>query len=122
MGMGKIENFYDLEAWKKAHELAIAIYKLTRGFPKEERFELVAQMRSSVSSVGANIAEGFGRFHYKDKQKFYYNARGSCYETQNHLLLAKSLEYAGNEEIDKLFRKSEDVARLVNGLIRSTGE
>ena len=91
--MGEVKNFYDLIAWKKGHELTLGIYQATKRFPGEEQYGIVIQMRRAASSVTANIAEGFGRFHFKDKVRFYYQARASTTEVQNFLLLAKDLDY-----------------------------
>ncbi|MDO8617496.1 MAG: four helix bundle protein [Candidatus Uhrbacteria bacterium] len=119
--MTKVEKYTDLETWKRAHWFTIEIYKMTKLFPKEERFGLTDQSRRSASSIGANIAEGFGRYHFKDKNKFYYQARGSLFEIQNHLHLAKDLSCISQKEFDTLFLESQDLGRLINGLIRSTG-
>lgn len=78
----KIKEFYDLDIWQKAHKLVIGLYALTKGFPEDERFGLVSQIRRSAVSITANIAEGFGRYRYKDKVNFYYHSRGSVSETQ----------------------------------------
>ena len=105
----KIKNFYDLDAWKKSHILSIEIYKLTENFPKEEIYGVVSQLRRAVSSVGANIAEGFARFHFKDKTRFYYQARGSAAEVQNFLLLAKDLNYIELDKCKKLGTNTKEV-------------
>jgi hypothetical protein len=55
-----MRNYEDLQVWQKAHDLTLAIYKETRGFPSDERFGLTSQMRRSGASIGANIAEGAG--------------------------------------------------------------
>jgi len=115
----KIRNFYDLNAWKKAHGFALEIYKVTRKFPKEELYGVISQLRRAASSVSANIAEGFSRFHYNDKIRFYHNSRGSISETQNFLFLARDLSYLTEKEFKCLFPLSEEVSKLTNGLIRS---
>jgi len=114
-----IKNFYDLDAWNKGHSLVLEIYDVTKNFPREEIYGIVSQLRRAASSITANIAEGFARFHFKDKAKFYYNARGSASEVQNFLLLARDLKYVSVENCDKLNEKSSEVSRLINGLIRS---
>jgi len=114
-----IKDFVDLEAWKLAHKLALEVYKITQKFPKEEIYGITSQIRRSSSSVGANIAEGFGRYHFKDKMKFYYQARGSNVETQNFLLLSKDLGLITEDGYDKLNKMCADVNKLLNGLIRS---
>jgi four helix bundle protein len=115
----KINNFYELDAWKKGHELVLAIYRSTKSFPKDELYGVVSQLRRAVSSITANIAEGFARFHFKDKVRFYYQARGSIAEVQNFLFLARDLEYITKEQDKELREQADDVSRLINGLIRS---
>lgn len=116
----KIKNFYDLNVWQDAHKLAIEIYKITKNFPKEEQFGLVSQMRRAASSVTANIAEGFGRFHYKEKIKFYQQSRGSAVELQDHIFLSQDLSYMAKEKARDLFQRTDIVMKELNGLIRST--
>lgn len=115
----KIQNFYDLDVWKNAHELTLEIYKITKTFPKEELYGIISQLRRSTFSITANIAEGFARYHFKDKIKFYHQARGSIAEVQNFLLLAKDLDYIDLETCRVLGEKSKKVMQLINGLIRS---
>jgi len=115
-----IKKFYDLDGWKRGHKLALEIYKLTKEFPKEEQYGITSQLRRAVSSITANIAEGFARYHYKDKIRFYYQARGSAAEVQNFLLLAKDLGYISLEICGRLGEETNQTIKLINGLIRST--
>ncbi len=115
----KIQNFYDLDAWRKAHELTMEIYRITKKFPKDELYGVVSQLRRAASSITANIAEGFARYHFKDKVRFYHQARGSSAEVQNFLLLVKDLAYIDLEICKVLSDKSQQVMQLINGLIRS---
>jgi four helix bundle protein len=115
----KIKDFNDLEVWKKANSFAIRIYTITKGFPKDERFGLTDQIRRAASSIGANIAEGFGRFHTKDKIRFFYNSRGSISECMNHLYLAKGLNYLNEDVTDELLGEMDQVKMMLKGLIRS---
>ena len=114
-----IKNFYDLDAWKKSHELVLKIYKITNDFPKEEKYGIISQLRRAASSISANIAEGFSRYHFKDKIRFYYQARGSLTEVQNFLILSRDLNYISREDFEDLGKKTKDIAKLINGLIRS---
>ncbi|MBS1528555.1 MAG: four helix bundle protein [Bacteroidetes bacterium] len=81
-------GFTDLEAWKKSRSLRNAISKLSKRFPQEEFYRLKDQIIRSSRSIGNNIAEGHGRFHYDDSKKFFINARGSASETIDHLIIA----------------------------------
>ncbi|NTV41002.1 MAG: four helix bundle protein [Candidatus Moranbacteria bacterium] len=112
-------HFYDLEVWKNANLLCIEIYKLTDGFPKRESYGIIDQMRRASSSVGANIAEGFGRFHYKEKINFYYTARGSSCEVQNFLFLSQDLGYLSKDDSRKIFIKYENLNKQINSFISS---
>ncbi|NMC51259.1 four helix bundle protein [Candidatus Kuenenbacteria bacterium] len=114
-----INNFYDLEAWKYSHILALEIYKITKLFPTDETYGITNQLRRAASSVGANIAEGFARYHFKDKTKFYYQARGSVAEVQNFLILSKDLEYINLETCKRLGELGNQTRQIINGLIRS---
>jgi four helix bundle protein len=120
--MATVMKFYDLDVWKDAHQLCIEIYKLTGTFPKTETYAIVDQMRRAASSVGANIAEGFGRYHYKDKIKFYYHSRGSACEVQNFLLLSKDLDYLGDAKTKELIEKYENLNKRINSFIKSVSE
>jgi four helix bundle protein len=117
-----IKNFYDLKVWRDAHEIALIIYKETKFFPKEEQFGMSSQIRRAASSVTANIAEGFGRFHYKDKIRFYLQARGSAVELQDHIFLSKDLSYLSPKSARDLFVKITIVIKELNGLIKKTGQ
>lgn len=115
----KIRSFTDLIAWKKGHALAVSIYKLTESFPHKETYSLTDQMRRSVTSISSNIAEGFSRQSRKEKLQFYYTAKGSLTELQNHLLIAKDVGYLAKEIFNTTAEKTIEVSKLLNGLIKS---
>lgn len=110
-------NFTDLRIWQKAHELTLRIYKLTAKFPKEERYGLVSQLRRAAVSVEANIAESHGRYHYADVVNFLLDSRGSIFEVQDELMIAKDLGYGEKSEIEKLIDEYSILARQVNRYI-----
>lgn len=118
----KIRNFTDLYAWKEGHKLALAIYKITRKFPKEEQFGLVAQLRRAAVSLTSNIAEGFGRRSYKDKAQFYSISLGSLYEIENQLLISKDINYVTQDDFSLLHPQLLTVNKILNGLIKSSRE
>lgn len=114
-----IKDFYDLDAWEHGHRFALEIYRVTKSFPKEELYGIVSQLRRASSSITANIAEGFERYHFNDKIRFYYQSRGSLAEVQNFLLLARDLSYIEEKVCYKLIEEAHQVRQLINGLIRS---
>ena len=73
-------DFTNMSVWKKAIELLLKIYEITKHFPAEEKFGLTSDMRRAVNSISHNFAEGFGRFEPRDKTRFYKISRGSRYE------------------------------------------
>ena len=112
-----MSDFTELDVWKKAHALVLEVYKLSVGFPREERFRLTDQLCRSASSIPANIAEGKGRNSRKEYVQFLYNARGSLEETKYHLIRAKDLNYLVPEYATKLMERYDEVGRMLNGLI-----
>lgn len=118
--MQRINKFTDLEAWKEAHNLVLLIYKVTEGFPKAEIYGLTSQLRRAAVSIESCIAEGFCRYHYKDRLNFYYDARGSVGEVQSQTITAKDLKFISKEDFEKVFTQAEKVGVILGGLIRST--
>lgn len=115
-----IKNFTDLEAWKESHKLTLLIYKTTKDFPKNEFFGLVSQLRRATISVESCIAEGFARFHYKDRLNFYFDARGSISEIESQTITSRDLGYINKERYQAIFDQAEKTGRILSGLIRST--
>ncbi|MFH1389404.1 MAG: four helix bundle protein [Candidatus Margulisiibacteriota bacterium] len=116
---GGIMEFTDLRVWQEAKELVLKTYKVTAKFPKAETYTLSDQLKRSTNSICANIAEGFNRFHAKDKIRFYYNARGSISESQSHLLISQDLNYLNKDEVDKLVQELTVVGVKLNNMIAS---
>ena len=110
--------FTQLDVWKKSHQATLEVYLKTRQFPKEERFVLSYQMRKAASSIGANIAEGYGRRAPKDKAHFYTVATGSAEELKNFLFLARDLGCM--KDIAPLYAVVEAVSSMLRRLIEST--
>lgn len=122
MSINKIQHFTHLFAWQKNHQLVLQVYNLTKKFPKDKLFGLVSQIRRAVSSITGNIAEGYGRYHYKDKTRFYTIARGSSAEVQNYLIIAKDLNFITDDEFDKIKVLSYEGYKLICGLMQSTNK
>jgi four helix bundle protein len=81
------KTFEDLEAWKAARALRVFVFRKVAPKLKDHReFDLLDQIKRSSRSVGNNIAEGHGRFHFRDNYRFCSNARGSLAETLDHLI------------------------------------
>ncbi len=115
----KIKSFEDLEVWRKAHELTLLIYRLTRAFPPDERFGLISQLRRASSSVAANIAEGYGRRTTKELLRSLRIANGEAEETRYFSLLSKDLSYMNQQEFDAVNQLCRSVSQLLSALGRS---
>ena len=114
----KIETFEDLIVWQKAHQLTLAVYRITKNFPEVERFGLISQIRRSSASICANIAEG----HTKTTQefvRFLEISRGSLQETKYHLILSRDLGYCSSLQFDSLWNSSNEVGKMIYSLIKS---
>ena len=118
MSQENIRTFEDLECWKACRDLRNFVRrKIVPVLPKEEIFRLADQLIRSARSTTANIAEGYGRYHYLDNAKFSSNSRGSCWEVLDHLITA-------NDEClisDDLLCEGRDLVnravKLINGYI-----
>ena len=118
--MNKIVKFTDLDVWQEAHKLTLLVYKITAKFPKSELYGLTSQLRRAVISIESCIAEGFCRFHYKDRLNFYYDARGSVGEVESQMIDAKDLKFIQKADFELTWKKTEKVGVILSGLIRST--
>ena len=121
-GLKRIRDFTDLETWRFARRLRIEVYRISRGFPKNETFGLASQIRRAAVSVTANIAEGFGRYSYQENIQFCRQSRGSVYELRDHFTTALDAGYITKEQYSVLDRQTISVTKLINGYIRSTKE
>ena len=113
------ETFEDLKCWQSAFRLKQRIRKeVIPNFPKEERYELTSQLVRATRSSTANIAEGWGRFHFLESRKFYFNARGSQAEVLDHLMEAKDCSYISSELYKSLRADVIESIKILNGYIR----
>ena len=111
-----VRTYKELVARHKGMALVKAIYALVTQFPKVEQYRLVDQLTRAAVSVPSNIAEGFGRVANKDFAHFLSQARGSLFEVETQLLIAKDLGFVGDVEPE--LELSSELGRILNGLIR----
>ncbi|HVP10308.1 MAG TPA: four helix bundle protein [Phycisphaerae bacterium] len=113
-----MENFRDLQVWQKAHQLTLAIYKLTKAFPKEELYGLTSQMRRCCVSIPSNIAEGCGRHGDAELGRFLQIAMGSANELEYQTLLARDLGFIDAACYEPLPQKVIEVKCMLASLIQ----
>ncbi len=114
-----MRDFRKLNVWKKAHELTLEIYQLTRKFPKEELYGITNQIRRAAVSIPNNIAEGCGRDSEKELQRFSTIAMGSASEVEYLLLLSYDLKYLLKTEYQILNEKIIEVKKMLSRFIIS---
>jgi four helix bundle protein len=110
-------SFEEMPLWRRAHGLAVQVHEVTASFPKQEVYGLTSQVRRAAVSVPANVAEAFGRYHYRDKLRFYYNGRGSAYEVKSHLLYARDVGYVDGDLLHELVEELDGVVHELNKVI-----
>jgi four helix bundle protein len=99
--------------------LAVDVYQATSRFPADERFGLVSQARRAVTSIPANIAEGWGRGSTKEYIQFLVIARGSLMELETHLILSNRLHFLADETYTLLQSEISQVGKMLNALVTS---
>lgn len=111
-----IRSFEDLECWKACRNLRIFIAEdVIPRLPKEERYRLGDQLLRAARSSTANLAEGYGRFHYMDNAKFCSNARGSCWEVLDHLITGTDEKLLSDELLARGREFVGEAVKLLNG-------
>ena len=113
------QDYRDLLVWKKAIELTVCIYRLTRTFPQDERYGLSSQMRRASVSIASNIAEGRGRLNPTEFRQFLGVAQGSIYELQTQLVVAKSLGLGLPGTVKEAEALGNEVSKMLGSFIQT---
>jgi four helix bundle protein len=112
----------DLEIYRLSKEFSKEAWEIYKGLDWETKKTVGGQFIKSIDSIGANIAEGFGRYHYLDKNKFHYNARGSLFESLHWINLLLERGKISKEKSDNLNRKLNQLGVKLNNYIKSLKE
>jgi four helix bundle protein len=113
-----VKDFHELKVWQKAHQLTMAVYRVTATFPREELYGLTSQLRRASSSIGANLAEGCGRNGDAEFARFCSLAMGSASETEYHLLLARDLKLLNSQDYEALNQRATELKRMLTALMQ----
>jgi four helix bundle protein len=111
------KSFEEMPLWQQAHALAVTIHELSASFPRQEEYGLTSQLRRAAVSIPANVAEAFGRYHYRDKLNFYYHSRGSACEVRSHLLYARDVGYLAADDFNRIVHALETIVQQLNAVI-----
>ena len=114
-----INDYRDLEVWKRGREIAKAAYLLTRSFPKEELYGMVSQIRRAATSIPANIAEGWGRHYQAEFVQFLRTANGSRTELETHLIVSADAGLCLESAIQPLLQETTILGKQLLALERS---
>jgi len=113
----EVKSYQDLIAWQKGLALVTYVYEVTSSFPRDEMYGLTTQMRRAAVSIPSNIAEGHGRATKGEFLQFLCHARGSLCELQTQLFIARQLGYLASERQQAALSTSDELGRVLNGLI-----
>jgi four helix bundle protein len=117
--MIKIESVEELDVFKRAHQVTLRTYEISRKFPAEEKFGLVSQMRRAAASIATNLIEGSYRLNRGEYRQFVGIARGSSGELKYHILLAKDLGYLSRSDYAVLRVELDEISKMLMGLAKS---
>ncbi|MBN2562048.1 MAG: four helix bundle protein [Phycisphaerae bacterium] len=116
MAQGKIRSFEDLECWQACRQLRLFVTReVLPLLPRDEKYRLGDQLIRAARSTTANIAEGYGRFHYLDNAKFCSNSRGSCWEVLDHLIAGNDDGFVSADALEKGRSLANHAVKLLNG-------
>jgi four helix bundle protein len=119
--MAVARSFQDLSVWKLGRTLRKKLYQVAKTLPADERYNLAAQIKAAAVSLTSNIAEGFGRYHYKENVQFCRIARGSACELIDHLLTCLDEGYIPKTRCEELGQELETFLRVLNAYIKAIG-
>jgi len=112
-----VRSFRDLTVWQKSMQMAVTVYRLTREFPKEETYGLSSQMRRAAVSIPSDIAEGHGRLNTGEYRQFLGVARGSNFELQTQLEIARALGTGDSKLLNETEGLSHEVGKMIYGIL-----
>jgi four helix bundle protein len=110
-------NYKELDVWILSMETVSEIYNVIRNYPKDEKYSLIDQTKRTAISIPSNIAEGLGRNHKKDTIQFLHISRGSAYEVDTLLCIAKRVNVIDQETYERVYEKIKRNIQVINGFI-----
>jgi four helix bundle protein len=112
-----MNNYKELEVWKRSIKLAVKMYKLTAILPLEEKFGLVSQLRRCAVSIPSNIAEGSGRKSNKEFSQFLSIAYGSLCELDTQVIISMELGFLKNQDLEEIEKEVGELQKMLFALI-----
>ena len=109
----------ELDIYKQAMEIGEIVWEIVLTWDYFPKSTVGHQFTRSADSIAANIAEGYGRFHFKDKRNFYYHSRGSLTETKTWTTKSKNRKLITEEQFDVLYKKMKSLHVALNNHIKA---
>ena len=116
--MSEDKGFESLEFYQDSLKLLKAAYRLADNMPNHERYNLSDQIRRASCSILLNISEGYGHYHYLERLRFLYIARGSLAETLSAFIIAHNIGYCSSEQLNWVRQLKEKIEKNLNGYCR----
>jgi four helix bundle protein len=113
-----MRNYRDLQVWSKGHNLTLELYRVSRGFPREEIYRVTSQLRRAAASIGANLAEGCGR-RTSSELAFVRIAMGSASELDYHLLLCRDLGFMKEDDFKRTATDLTEARKMLTSFLSS---
>jgi four helix bundle protein len=117
-----MRNYRDLQVWTRAHNLTLELYRVSRGFTREELYGITSQLRRAAVSIGANLAEGCGRRSSAELARFVRIAMGSASELDYHLLLSRDLGLMNVDDFTRAANELTEVRKMLTSFLSSVEE
>src|SRR5216684_6315332 len=111
-----MQRFTELQVWQRGHSLVLSVYRMTTGFPQNERYGLTSQLRRAALSVPTNIAEGSKRLTSTEYARFLNIAEASLAETEYLVMVSRDLGYITPAMANTAFKDVAELARMLHGL------
>ncbi len=114
-----IQGLEDFKTYNKAMELGESVWAIVAAWAYFEKDTVGKQLVRACDSIAANLSEGLGRYHSKEVKNFTFYTRGSAFETKTWLTKAANRKLIAAEASIELIRKTDEIARMINGYIQS---
>ena len=114
-----MHRYKELEVWKKALNLSLGVYQMTKRFPTDEKYGLVSQMRRSSVSIASIIAEGAGRNTNGEFKQFLGMAQGSAYELETQLIISRNMDFVSEGDLAKTESEISSISNMIFKLKQS---
>lgn len=112
-----MKDYRNYTVWKKSHALVLEIYRITRSFPTEEKFNLVSQINRAALSIPTNIVEGCGRETEKEFVRFLHISSGSAFELEYLIIVSKDLNIIDSIVSDRILSEIDEIKKMLFALI-----